>query len=321
MKKIILSLVALFSMSANSFADGLTATLQQGDQMTPFYGVDAFKQAYAKADSGAVITLSAGNFNTISSVAKSVTIIGNYAFTESAQTTFLSTLSVSANNVTVEGIRFSGDVTIGAVSNLHIKRCYLNTNLKCTANHTNTLIDECVVMNDYAVEKGYNYCIKNSTLQSFRAKNTTANIAYIANCVVWDWYKSQPYAIYKNNVLCNSETNTIKADVNSEFYYNLFVNTAGTSQTYTVSFPNGCVNEGNIINKNYTTYFTSKNFYPATMAFITIVRGQDGKRVGINGGTGFSEWPAIPRITSKTIDSSTDAEGKINVKIAVKVQQ
>ena len=49
--------------------------------------------------------------------------------------------------------------------------------------------------------------------------------------------------------------------------------------------------------------------------------GQDGKPVGINGGTGFSVWPAIPRITSKTIDSSTDAEGKINVKIAVKVQQ
>ena len=58
MKKIILSLVALFSMSANSFADGLTATLQQGDNMQAFYGVDAFKQAYEAANDGAVITLS-----------------------------------------------------------------------------------------------------------------------------------------------------------------------------------------------------------------------------------------------------------------------
>lgn len=320
MKKIILSLVALFSMSANSFADGLTATLQQGDNMQAFYGVDAFKQAYEKADSGAIITLSAGNFNTINSVAKSVTIIGNYAFAESAQTTFLSTLSVTANNVTVEGIRFSGDVTIGAVSNLHIKRCYLNANLKCTANHTNTLIDECVVMDDYAVEKGYNYCIKNSTLCYFGAMNTTANIAYIANCVVWSWSNKQPYAIYKNNVLGNdSYGSTITADKNSEFYYNLFVNTYNTASNATVSFPNGCVSEGNIINKNYSTYFTSIN-YPASTMKVTEL-GQDGKPVGINGGTGFSKWPAIPRITSKTIDSSTDAEGKINVKIAVKVQQ
>ena len=320
MKKIILSLVALFSMSANSFADGLTATLQQGDNMQAFYGVDAFKQAYEKADSGAIITLSAGNFNTIDSVAKSVTIIGNYAFTESAQTTFLSTLSVTVNNVTVEGIRFSGDVTIGAVSNLHIKRCYLNANLRCTANHTNTLIDECVVKCDYAVEKGYNYCIKNSTLQYFGAKNSTANIAYITNCVIWNWYHSQPYAIYKNNVLGNDYTSTITADVNSEFYYNLFVNTYDIYKNTTVCFPNGCVNEGNTINKNYTEYFTSKSVYPASAMKVTKL-GQDGKPVGINGGTGFSVWPAIPRITSKTIDSSTDAEGKINVKIAVKVQQ
>ena len=36
-------LVVLFSMSANVLADGLTATLQQGDVMTPFYGENAFK--------------------------------------------------------------------------------------------------------------------------------------------------------------------------------------------------------------------------------------------------------------------------------------
>ena len=42
-------LVVLFTMSANIFADGLTATLQQGDTMTPYYGVNAFQEAYAAA--------------------------------------------------------------------------------------------------------------------------------------------------------------------------------------------------------------------------------------------------------------------------------
>lgn len=43
-------LFAGWCMSASVFADGLTSTLQQGDKMTPFYGDDAFKQAYEAFD-------------------------------------------------------------------------------------------------------------------------------------------------------------------------------------------------------------------------------------------------------------------------------
>ena len=66
-------------MSILLYADGLTATLQQGEKMTPFYGVDAFYQAYQAADSGAVITLSAGTFTRVDTIKKSLTIIGSGA--------------------------------------------------------------------------------------------------------------------------------------------------------------------------------------------------------------------------------------------------
>lgn len=65
MKKKLLMLVVLFTMSANIFADGLTATLQQGDIMTPYYGVNAFQEAYVAAQDGAIITLSSGKFNDV----------------------------------------------------------------------------------------------------------------------------------------------------------------------------------------------------------------------------------------------------------------
>lgn len=74
MKKILFLFVALVSMSASMHADGLTATLQQGDKMTAFYGVDAFKQAYEAANDGAVITLSSGKFNDVATIEKSITI-------------------------------------------------------------------------------------------------------------------------------------------------------------------------------------------------------------------------------------------------------
>ena len=49
--------------------------------------------------------------------------------------------------------------------------------------------------------------------------------------------------------------------------------------------------------------------------------GDDGTPVGITGGSGFSPYPSIPRITSKQIDSKTDSEGKLNVKITVSTEE
>ena len=80
MKKTILLLVAIALTSAKMMAEGLTATLQQGETMTAFYGVNAFVDAYNAAEDGAVITLSEGKFNDVSSIEKSITVIGNMAF-------------------------------------------------------------------------------------------------------------------------------------------------------------------------------------------------------------------------------------------------
>ena len=324
MKKILLLLTAFFTMSAYVQADGLTATLQQGDVMTPFYGVDAFKQAYEAADSGAVITLSSGSFNTVTELAKPVTLIGAYAFNASSpEVTILPSLTIKANYVKVEGIYFSGNVSLDAIKNCQIKRCWIKIELNSTAAHTNTLIDQCVVKYDYAVANGQNYCIKNSTLLSFYAMNTTSNLAYITNCVVWE-YKGgkRPYAIYKNSMLgSNSPYESLDLYSSSEFYNNIFFNTY-SSYKFTASFPSGCINEGNINGKNWSDYFTSLDtFYPAPH-FKDGVNplGQDGTQIGIYGGTGFSEYPNIPRVLNKEVDSNTNAEGKINVKITVKAE-
>ena len=335
MKKILLFSVALFTMSASYAGDALTATLQQGNNMKAFYGVDAFKEAYAAASNGAVITLSAGTFNTVDSVAKSVSIVGSYGFSNnsSIDRTIMSSMRISANNVKVEGIYFT-NVYIGSVSNCHIKRCNIGDNLRSTATHTNTLIDQCVVYYaDYAIGNGINYTIQNSTIARFYAMNTTDNIAHITNCVVWSWYSQsnnsykQPYAIYLNNVLggFNGSSNaSITNSTYSEFYYNLFINiySSSTAITFSATFPNGCVNKGNVSGKNWSDYYSDYIWkYPAAnMKSGATMLGMDGTTVGLWGGSGFSYSPAIPRVTSSTIDNATDADGKINVKISAKAE-
>ena len=362
MKRIVLWVVSLVLVSANVFADGLTATLQQGERMTPFYGVDAFKQAYAAADSGAVITLSAGTFNNVNTIAKSIKVIGNYAFSASSQeTTILTSAIIAANKVTIDGIYFTGSVTLGNIEDCKIVHSWIQNTLAYTSTvewHTNTIVDQCVIKNETAIKQGRNYTIKNSTINKFGAYNTSANIAYITNCVIYDFVynhtspnnsaagyaitPSIPVAIYKNNVLgidvscyyysSSASSSKIYYYYNvcfsspSEFYYNIYAMTyynsmAGYSYYYTydgsnVYYTSGCQNAGNT--KETRSSVVSGTYYPARLT--NPGYGQDGTLRGPQGGTGFSSYPSIPRVTSKTIDSNTDADGKLNVKITVKAQ-
>lgn len=362
MKRIVLWVVSLVLVSANVFADGLTATLQQGERMTPFYGVDAFKQAYAAADSGAVITLSAGTFKNVETIAKSIKVIGNYAFDASSkETTILASAIITANKVTIDGIYFSGNLTLGNIEDCKIVHSWIENTLaysSTSAWHTNTIVDQCVIKTETAIKQGRNYTIKNSTINKFGAYNTSANIAYITNCVIYDFVynhslpdlnaagsaiaPSIPVAIYKNNVLgidvsCYYHYRSPSTSIYyyyynvyfsspSEFYYNIYAMTyykkmADNSDYYTydgsnVYYTSGCQHAGNT--KKHRGYVVIGTKYPAVMNDPGY--GQDGTLRGPQGGTGFSSYPSIPRVTSKTIDSNTDADGKLNVKITVKAQ-
>ena len=347
MKKVFYWVIALFSMSASVFADGLTATLQQGDMMTPFYGVNAFQEAYAAAKDGAVITLSSGQFNDVATISKQITVIGANAFNAtSAERTFLGSMRIATNNVKIEGIYFTGTVNLGtsnlsSIYNCVLKRCWINTELASAYKHENTVVDQCVIKTESAVDYGYNYCIKNSTIDCFNDINNSTNIAYITNCVIWHWAAwsgsstniqyQRPYAIYKNNYLgLYKTTNTsvsLQLPALSEFYHNMFCQ-GYMAQQYQDSDPYsflnyialtyaiGCINEDNVKGNQK---FEKLLEFPAHP--IDAPTGSDGTAVGPYGGTGFSEYPAIPRITSKKIDSNSDAEGKINVIITVKAEQ
>ena len=353
MKKKLLMLVVLFTMSANIFADGLTATLQQGDTMTPYYGVNAFQEAYVAAQDGAIITLSSGKFNDVETISKQITVIGAYAFNaDNSERTILGSTTIAANNVKIEGVYFPGKVTLGtsslkSIANCTLKRCWIETSLYSYYIHENTLVDQCVIKVEQAMPKSKNYCIKNSTIGHFADINTATNMAYISNCVVWDFinytYSSsskkyivdatykRPHAIYKNNYLgifkAENSTQTVTLYSPSEYYNNLFCQNYmkkdyDDSDPYSylgsvsVVFYDGCAHNDNIKGNQK---FKKLHEYPAHP--IDAPLGSDGTAVGPYGGTGFSEYPAIPRIISKSIDSNSNAEGKINVKITVKVEQ
>lgn len=343
MKKTLLLLVAIALTSAKMMAEGLTATLQQGETMTAFYGVNAFVDAYNAAEDGAVITLSEGRFNDVSSIEKSITVIGNMAFgVEGYEKTYLANdrnVTINADNVTLEGIYWSDSysLNLGNISNCHIRRCKIGYRLSNVINtvHTNTLIDQCVIYCEDAMPTSRNYCLKNSTIGYFASSSSSEHIAYITNCYIcyFATYSNsssyQPYAIYKNCVLgmdnYNSSTSRgINLFSPSEFYNNYFYRITSYSSNYTnypykEYFYNGCLNNGNTNSGGKSAYVS--NHYTGNYIINSFNKtGDDGTPIGITGGSGFSPYPSIPRITSKQIDSKTDSEGKLNVKITVSTE-
>ena len=380
MKKILIAMVCLIVVGVQSMkAQGLTATLQIDGRMFAYYGVDAFKEAYDAASNGAVITLSAGMFNTVDSITKQVTIIGNGCVGDgrtrlnymsksgiSAVSRYYSLL-VNANNVRIEGIdlRYYTDynnIIIRKVSNLKVSHCSISR-LIADHNHTNTIIDQCYVFNDYSIHKSENMCFKNCYINEFYYLNSASNLIYFTNCYIPKYYYShstgttstsysntiRPYAVYKNCILgyCNysySNVNSTSANyfngyflspgsrTESEYYNNVFFlypyNYDGTTfiknddllSVKLISVPEGTNRKDNHVTTYADLIDSSKSWYEPGF-FKTELLGDDGKQVGYFGGTGFSPNPSIPRITDSTIDSYTDASGKINVKIKVASNQ
>lgn len=329
-----LSLLCSLCISVLVFADGLTATLQQGDEMTPFYGVDAFNEAYQAADSGAVITLSVGNFNpSITPIEKSLTIIGASAMQSDDQyNTNLNNITIVADNVTIEGVKFSNLVNLGNIKNCHIKRSYLTylRSLNDSSFHTNTIVEQSYVNREEAIKTGINYCIQNSYLGEFYTMNTVNNMAYITNCYINNFFGGsgrEPYAIYKKNILYHGYSGTtlssdrvVYVSSPSEFYDNVIIYYSykySSSKTYTFKLKSS---SGTIFLNNFevaSTYTTTASGIPRPTTYLA----SDSTYIGPAGGMGVSDYPAIPRIVSKSIDSNTDTEGKLNISITVKAEQ
>ena len=248
MKKLLVFLWALLAVSASVSAQGQTATLQQGDKMTLFYGPDAFVQAYNAAQKGAVITLSAGEFNTVDSIMKEVTIIGNgyrenktvikpKVFDSYSRKTI--SIIIKADNVTLEGLDMIC-VFIRNSNHLTIRHCNIYNLIGVTSNysddyktvskHKNTIVDQCIIGSDEA-SSGDNYCIKNSIVGGFFFHNGgDATNTLVMNCLFGypdgkDGGGHLGHAVYKNCLIgaCfAADDNEISGITECEFYDNVF---------------------------------------------------------------------------------------------------
>lgn len=330
-KRIFAALICLpFALAG--FAAQLTATLQSGDSFTPFYGENAFVEAYNAAVDGDVITLSPGSFKT-TEIKKGITLIGTYAFSgDISEATVIPNLVVSGNNVNLEAIRIANILAISGADKLSINRSFLykvedieNGEKKY---HDNTVLSDCMVVGGYdAMSLSKNAVFRNCCINYFTDCNEAGYPALIENCNIPLYKKwnstlySQPYAVYRSCLLGlykdSSDTNTPSLHLYSpsefhdifffsNFYY---TSTSNYSKAWDIKF-NSAIHENAIKVNSWYSIGTFDNSYgyshfsSYTYEDLTV------------GPSDVKEYPAIPLITESKIDAKTDEDGNLHVKIS-----
>lgn len=304
------------------FAAQLTATLQSGDKLTPFYGDSAFVKAYDAAVDGDVITLSSGYFKS-TEIKKGITVIGAYAFgADASKYTGVANTTVSADNVTLEGVYISY-LTIKGTDNLTINRGrffeLLDVENGDKKYHSNTIITDCLINSCDAMSLSKNMVLRKCAIDYFNDLNESSNLALIENCYVNLFasyeHPKHPYAVYNNNILrlyssayFYNDTHSITLAKPSEFHHNIFDDSnywSSSSSGYKKwdIYWSTAENDNNSVTYSYSQTSSGSAYFRTS---------------GTKGTVGHKDYPAIPEIESSDIDSETDAEGNIHVKISAK---
>ena len=339
MKKNLLSMIALVcTMSAHAqLSDGVSATLQTGENTTIFYGFDAFKDAITAAPSNAVsvITLSPGTFNNPGEITKKVKIYGA-GFQEDIENNVSETrvngeLTIKSNDeatptVRVEGVYFVAGVTISGtqkISDTEIVKCSFNS-ITLSVESNNTIIRQSYnrgFINGNRV-KASGFITANSYVAGRIYNFGSGSDVAIVNCVMTysdSYYNARyhgPY-FYKNNIIGQRDNGSIDG---------------GATCQYNV----GCLSAmscggNNIVYGNYDTQdwaslfadgqnnlnYTTDDGVPRTwvLAEPTKYVGSDGTPCGVTGGDfPWNPIPATPRIISTSVDAKSEA-GKLKVTI------
>lgn len=340
MKKLILSLIAaIIAVVSVNAQDVQLVTVQHGTEMQAFYGTDAFKNAIAAAQTGDVISLSGGNYNS-ATIDKSVTIQGagyvddqkNNRFRTHIVGAMSINLPEGANGLYVEGISTHDDITVeGSVESMCFARCLMTNNVTVTSESNRLSFLHCRINNLALSGVSHSALVRNSAIHTFHGSSSSQEDGVVENCVILKCFDDIHRFTFKNNILHHGgyyghePSPSISNSVNNSYFYNLINTQRG-------GIPDVAVKEGNICEGSYNTgdfrnrYFGNGDAYYQSSLTLTEegkkVLGTDGTEVGIHGGSmPFTDVPSTPQITQKSVAPQSDVNGKLSVKFVIEAQK
>lgn len=338
MKKVSL-LMALLCVSTLVFAQTMTqtATLKHGDNISVYYGLDAFVEANAAAQDGDIITLSSGTFNP-TAITKAITLRGAGCVSDAELMSFPTTITGQVyatipdmeNALTIEGVYFETRFAVPENGSL-LSPTFIRCNFESVSGGYQSIMNHALFIN-----------CRIKSFFSMHIENTTFN-----NCVIWESYRQEGYGsggdVFPVINLYNSFIVMVGTHDNL-FAYNSIISSGGShvnnnSQQDAHSVAYNCIgilNEESIFGcpnfncwdyNNYTDVFesfTGEDYDWTTEPLIlkgsiaVHCLGDDGTQVGIYGGTmPYNARPTYMTPYRSTVDHQSTPDGKLNVHIEV----
>lgn len=364
MKKIYIALVILitatFCNKIYAQTEVLSATVQQGDKTSIFYGPNAFVEAIKIVkDSTDVINLSSGTFNS-TTINKACIIYGAGFERDTVRNvypTILGSIKIkpdlapddegnmvnlkgALDGLHIEGISVTDKCifeenggTAPDIYNILLRRCYFgDLRFKTWEQHPspanscphNSKIINCIIGELYhhpnAENVGVYNCIMGKTA-------VYSNLCYnkdviIKNCIIFNAYNFG--CVYKDNIFISNNIDFYDAQETASF----FSHNIATHADY-FKYIDANRNDNNwagkatigIFGEDVGNGYDSKYSYKLKEGNASIYVGSDGKEVGLYGGDyPFSKIPSNPQILSKEIDVQTTTDGKLKVSVKIEAQ-
>ena len=356
MKRITFLLVLLF-VSFLTHAQSLVATLQHGNDISVYYGSDAFVQAHEAAVTGDIITLSSGTFNP-TTITKAITLRGAGCCMDTItgiyptvfENSITANVSDNENSLTIEGIYFNTSFYFGALNHPKFIKCYFKELRMDTGNADsfvqNAQFVNCMIFGYYLLDNHWcEDCVVDPDELILYAKDTQ-----FTNCFV----KINPY--YCNldthisfaNSVVQFTSNTSVGDilaVNSIFYYlrpnyfnydaqhmnpaqssSLFYNCIAVDSYEGYDYFQNQVNATNLTLHSFSEVFETYNAESGLLNegfvlkddFAASFLGNDGTEVGIHGGVApYNPRPNYMVLKQCNVASQSTIDGKLSVEIQV----
>ncbi len=308
--------------SKNALAQTQVATLQHGDTISVYYGMNAFAEANAAAANGDIITLSGGTF-TSGTINKAITLRGAGCYRDSIVENFVTTIpgdvTISSSNVSVEGVYFSGSLRYSNVlSNLNFIRCNFNSFSYSGSS--------CGIKNSQFVNCLFLTC----SLYAYNNGNTTGNT--FINCVIGNLTSASGSQVCYNSIIrlgtspsdmsaynCVVISTSSYLRDNSIAYNSIGIKTGNNQPFYNIpTFDCMTVTSYDAVFESFTGTFSFDELYLLKDEIATGFLGNDGTEIGIHGGfMPYSVRPIYMVPMRCNVANKSTIDGKLSVDIEV----
>ena len=308
--------------SKNALAQIQVATLQHGDDVSAFYGQNAFVEAHSAAQTGDIITLSSGTF-VPTTITKAITLRGAGCAIDTVANTnptiFGGSIHLNVpdtiNFLTVEGILFTHTVNHLTLYNPKFNRCnfafiggYSSTTMH-NAQFVNCIIDEFNLANAFGTT-----FINSVMWRPAYPHNDILVYNSIIKC--WDYQALSAY----NTII-------IRDDIYGVSSACTFINCLGIAIEYQVfddAYTSSCVtyNSYEDVFESFNGSFSFEEPFNLKDEIATGFLGSDGTQVGIYGGfMPYSNRPTYMVLKRCNVANKSTIDGKLSVDIEVVTEE